>query len=144
MKLLLLLLTFISISSFANEKLGLGVSIGTPIGIHYTYDLPNQKRMEGAVGSILTGSGTSFDSYYVSTMKNQFQVQAYNLDFNYGLGGRAVTGKKSKVGPAGLIGVDHEIDNSQFSVLANGGAAFLFGDGISLDLNLYIGANYHF
>lgn len=146
MKLIVIVLLLGSFSALAvdNSKLGLGVSIGSPIGLHYMYDLDNKKRIEGAVGASLTGLGTSADAQYVSTLKNRFKLQAYNLDFNYGYGARILSGKNFKFGPSALAGVDHEIENTHFSILANSGAAFLFGDGLTLDLNLYLGANYHF
>jgi hypothetical protein len=143
MKRILFLALFLTISAHASDKLGLGLALGTPIGIHYTYDMPKTKRLEGAIGSIHNGQ-TSFDAHYVETMKDRFHLQAYNLDFNWGPGVRVVTGRRPKLGPSVLAGVDHNIDNTNFSLLANSGASLLFGDGLSLNVNLYIGANYHF
>lgn len=144
MKLIISILFLLSMSAHANNQFGLGVSIGSPIGVHYFYELSADKRIEGAIGDSLSGEGTSIDAQYVTSMKNQFKLQAYELDFNYGYGARILSKKKSKFGPSALAGVDHEIEGTNFSVLANSGAAFLFGDGISLDINLYLGANYHF
>ena len=144
MKLLVVGLLLLSFSATANDKLGLGITLGSPIGIHYFYELEGDKRIEGAVGSSLTGDGTHVDAQYVTTLKNHLKLQAYELDFNYGYGVRILSGDNVKAGPSALAGVDHEIENTNFSVLANGGAAFLIGDGLTLDINLYLGANYHF
>lgn len=144
MKKIVLGLCFLSLSAMADSNLGLGVSIGSPIGLHYFYELETNKRIEGAFGTSITGSGGVVDAQYVTTKKSYTKLQAYELDLNYGYGLRAHTGKKSKVGPSGLLGVDHQIDGTNFSILTNSGAAFLIGDGLSLDINLYMGANYHF
>ena len=144
MKLLVSLLFLLSLNLHASDQVGLGASIGSPIGLHYFYELGGDKRIEGAVGSSLSGDGTNIDAQYVTSIKNKFKLQAYELDFNYGYGLRILSKKKTKFGPSALAGVDHEIEGTNFSVLANSGAAFLFGDGISLDINLYLGANYHF
>lgn len=144
MKILLLLILCVSFTAHASSKLGLGAAIGTPIGVHYFYELDASTRIEGAVGASLFGVGTSIDAQYVTTMKNKFKLQAYDLDLNYGYGAKIVSKDSTKFGPSALLGVDHEIDNTNFSVLANSGAAFLFGDGMTLDINLYLGANYHF
>jgi hypothetical protein len=144
MKRLGILLIIMCINVSASERLGIGVSIGSPIGLHYFYNLENNKRIEGVIGASITGSGGFIDSQYVTTKKNYTKLQAYELDLNYGYGLRAHTGDKSKLGPSALLGVDHQIEGTKFSVLANSGAAFLVGNGLTLDLNLYLGANYNF
>lgn len=144
MRLLTLALCLFSFSATASDKLGLGIALGSPIGVHYFYELESDKRIEGAVGSSLSAKGTHVDSHYVTTKKNHLKLQAYELDLNYGYGLRLVSGDNLKVGPSGLLGVDHELEGTHFSILANSGAAFLVGDGISLDINLYLGANYRF
>lgn len=131
-------------ATHANDNLGIGVAIGSPIGIHYKYKLDSNSRVEGAVGSSIINNSTSIDTQYVTTTKNKFKLQAYDLNLNTGYGAKVLTGKKSKVGPSGLLGVAHIIEHTQFTILANSGAALLFGDGISLDLNLYLAANYQF
>lgn len=37
MKFFILLIVFLSLNVHANNKLGLGASIGSPIGLHYFY-----------------------------------------------------------------------------------------------------------
>lgn len=144
MKLIVPILLLLSLNIHASDQLGLGASIGSPIGVHYFYELGGDKRIEGAIGSSLSGNGTNIDAQYVTSLKNKFKLQAYELDFNYGYGAKILSKKNTKFGPSALAGVDHEIEGTSFSVLANSGAAFLFGDGITLDFNLYLGANYHF
>lgn len=134
----------LSLTVYANDKLGLGVSIGSPIGIHYFYELDGDSRIEGSAGSPLSGGGTNIDAQYVTSIKNKFKLQAYELDFNYGYGAKIRSKNKTSFGPSVLAGVDHEIEGTDFSVLANSGAALLFADQLRLDLNLYLGANYHF
>lgn len=144
MRVLALVLLITTVYAKADDNFGLGVTIGSPIGLHYFYELDNKARIEGTFGNSLTQAGTIIDSHYVKTKKNELKLQAYDLDFNYGVGARIVSKKTTLFGPSTLIGVDHEIENTNFSVLANSGAAFLFGDGLKFDLNLYLGANYRF
>lgn len=142
---ILLCFTLLSLSSYAKNNFAAGVAIGFPTGMTYSYDLGNNQSVEGILGWTLSDFKGSFDAHLVKKEEDKYMLQAYDLDFKLGYGVKAVTAKKFKIGPSVLTGVEHPIDNTQFTILLNATAAVLFGDeSLGGDLGTYFGARYLF
>ncbi len=144
MKKLLILITLTLSFQSSASNFSLGLAIGTPTGLNYSYQLDNNRSIEGVFGWTLTGNHGNVDAYYVQKEKDKFMLQAYNLDFKYGLGAKMRTGDDFLIGPSALTGVEHQIDDTNFKLLANGTAGILLGNSTHLDLSIYLGARYNF
>lgn len=143
--LIVCVLAFISITSWANEK-GIGISIGNPTGLNGKYWLDSSKAVDaGLAWSFGKHSDLSMHSDYLLHREGAFFFNdVHPLDFYYGVGGRMEFADDIEIGVRLPVGLAHRFERESADVFAEVAPIVDLITKTGLEMHLLFGGRYYF
>ncbi len=122
----------------AAEDVGLGVSLGQPMGVNAKYWLSSSLAVDGFMGYHFTGN---FDTHldYLWHSFSSFNVSSGRLPFYAGLGGRVLLGNDSQLGVRFPFGVTYLFPNDPIETFAELAPVVKLIKGVGADIDGLVG-----
>lgn len=142
----LLSVLVLSSSIWAQNKTGLGVSLGNPTGLNGKYWLDETKAVDAGLGfSIGKHSNFSIHSDYLFHNKGAFYFNdVHPLDLFYGIGGRMEFADDIEVGVRVPVGLVYEVEEKSADVFGEVAPVIDFLTNTGVELHILIGSRYYF
>lgn len=147
MKIMFILgIMLLSFNALADNKMGIGVSLGNPTGLNGKYWLDQKTAVDGGIAwSLGKNSNFSLHSDYLFHQEGAFFFNdVHPLDLYYGLGGRMEFEDEIDLGVRIPIGVAHRVENQSADVFAEVAPIIDFISSTGLEIHLLVGGRYYF
>ncbi len=141
----LLLLILVSPLALA-ERTGLGIAMGSPLGISAKRWLGESTAVDAGLGmSIGRRSHLSVHSDYLfHRLSDYYLNEEHPLDLYYGIGGRMKFADDIQIGVRFPVGLAHMVKDRDADLFFEAAPVIDFISRTGLDLNLLLGARYYF
>lgn len=144
--LLAIVLFLISVETRAQDRFGLGVSLGNPTGLNGKRWLTSTTAIDGGLAwSIGEHGNFNIHSDYLLHEKGKLLFnETYPLDLYYGIGGRMEFADDLELGVRVPVGLAHEFKKPSIDVFGEVAPIIDFLGRTGLELGLLIGSRYYF
>ncbi len=146
MKIILGFVLILTSSTVFADRTGLGVSLGSPLGLSAKRWLSETAAVDAGLGlSIGTRSDLSLHSDYLfHRLSDYYLNEEHPLDFYYGIGGRMKFADDIQLGVRVPVGLAHTLKDQSSDVFFEVAPVIDFISRTGIDLNLLVGARYYF